>query len=181
MIATSMPRTAQTTEWWRMAECVREGGCACGAARYRVIGEPIFVNNCHCRLCQRQTGSTSVVNAFFESERLTVSAGELTEHTLKGGSGGDHTICRCVECGTALFSYYPRVGRLGAGIRVGSFDEPDGFTPTAVVFTESKMPWVALPEGIPAFEQYYNPAELLAPEQFERLRALITRRAAGEG
>jgi hypothetical protein len=52
-----------------MAETVREGGCGCGHVRYRVEGEPIFVNNCHCRLCQQQTGSTSVVNAFFESER----------------------------------------------------------------------------------------------------------------
>ena len=50
-----------------MADAIREGGCGCGHVRYRVEGEPIFVNNCHCRLCQRQTGSTSVVNAFFES------------------------------------------------------------------------------------------------------------------
>ena len=58
-----------------MADTVREGGCGCGQVRYRVEGEPIFVNNCHCRLCQQQTGSTSVVNAFFESERVTLLAG----------------------------------------------------------------------------------------------------------
>ena len=69
-----------------MDDTTHEGGCACGAVRYRAEGEPIFVNNCHCRLCQRQTGSTSVVNAFFERECVTVSQGELTEHTLKSGS-----------------------------------------------------------------------------------------------
>lgn len=53
-----------------MGEELREGGCGCGAVRYRVEGDPIFVNNCHCTQCQHQTGSTSVVNAFFESERV---------------------------------------------------------------------------------------------------------------
>jgi len=162
-----------------MTEAAREGGCGCGHLRYRVEGEPIFVNNCHCRLCQRQTGSTSVVNAFFESERVTVTSGALTEFTTKGGSGGDHTICRCATCGTTVFSYYPRVGRVGTGIRVGSFDNPDGFTPTAIVFTESKMPWVPLPEGIPAFEQYYNPKELVSEANFARLIALVEKKAAG--
>lgn len=160
---------------------VHEGGCGCGAVRYRVEGEPIFVNNCHCRLCQRQTGSTSVVNAFFESDRVTVTQGALIEYTFKGGSGSDHVMRRCAECGTAVFSHYPRAGRLSTGIRVGSFDDPSAFTPTAVVFTESKMPWVALPEGIPAFEQYYEPSELLAPDRFARLQALVERKRAGEG
>ncbi len=68
-----------------------------------------------------------MVNAFYESDRVEVLQGELTEHVVKSGSGGDHTICRCKECGTALFSYYPRVGRLGAGVRVGSFDDPCAF------------------------------------------------------
>jgi len=158
---------------------LREGGCACGSLRYRAQGEPIFVNNCHCTLCQRQTGGTGVVNAFYESDRVQLLQGELTEHVVKAGSGGDHTICRCKECGTAVFSYYPRVGRLGAGIRVGSFDDATLFTPTAVVFTAYKMPWVTLPEGVPAFEEYYSPKELFSEEAFGRLMALVERKAAG--
>jgi hypothetical protein len=162
-----------------MTTDVRPGGCACGSLRYEAHGEPIFVNNCHCRLCQRQTGGTSVVNAFYESDRVTVAEGELTEFTLKGGSGGDHTIARCARCGTAVFSFYPRVGRHGTGIRVGSFDDPTPFTPTAVVFTAYKMPWVTLPEGIPAFEEYYSPKELFGEEAFGRLMALVERKAEG--
>lgn len=164
-----------------MSEVVHIGGCACGSVRYEARGEPIFVNHCYCRLCQRQTGSVGVVNGFWESDRVTVTQGTLAEFTLKGGGGGDHTICRCSECGTALFSYYPRVGHLGAGIRIGSFDDPDAFTPTAIVFTESKMPWVALPEGIPAFAQYYAPKDVYAPDKWERLLALVEKKAAGEG
>ncbi len=162
-------------------EIIREGGCACGAVRYRVRGEPINVNNCYCRQCQCQTGSTSVVNAFFEVERLVLLSGELSEHTLKGGSGGPHIIRRCVACGTALFSHYPRFARLGVGVRVGTFDDSAAFVPDAVVFAGERMPWVVLPEGIPAFEKYYDAQELLPPERYARLAALAERRGAGEG
>jgi len=161
-----------------LSEDPRDGGCACGALRFRAQGEPIFVNNCHCRLCQRQTGGTSVVNAFYESDRVEVLQGELTEHVVKGGSGGDHTICRCSECGTAVFSYYPRVGRFGAGIRVGSFDDPTVFTPTAVVFAAYRMPWVTLPEGVPAFDEYYSPKALYSEEAWSRMAALLERKGA---
>ena len=144
-------------------------------------GEPIFVNNCHCRLCQRQTGSTSVVNAFFESEAVTLLEGALTEHEVTAGSGGLHIICRCSRCGSALWSHYPRLGRLGLGLRAGTLDDSGAFIPDAVIFTESRMPWVALPEGIPTFETVYNPFELLPPERIARLETMIERRKAGEG
>ncbi|MGX7896659.1 GFA family protein [Tsuneonella sp. HG222] len=164
-----------------MDDTVREGGCGCGSVRYRVTGEPIFANNCHCRLCQQQTGSTSVVNAFFEAERIELVQGELRESVVLAGSGGPHTICRCTECGTAVWSRYPRLGNLGYGLRVGTLDDNGAFTPDAVIFTESRMPWVALPEGIPAFATTYNPFELLPPERVARMQTLLDRRKAGEG
>ncbi len=154
------------------------GGCACGSVRYTIAAEPIFVNNCHCTLCQKQTGSTSVVNMFLETAHLTQHSGETTRHIVKSGSGGDHTIMRCAACGTALWSFYPRLGELGAGVRAGTLDDPGAVRPDAVIFTVSRMPWVALPEGIPHFETTYNPAELLPPERFARLAALIALRAA---
>ena len=164
-----------------MGDNFRTGGCGCGHVQYSVVGEPIFANNCHCRLCQRQTGSTSVVNAFFESERITLVQGELTEHVVTAGSGGAHTICRCGQCGTALWSRYPRLGTLGSGLRVGTLDEPGSITPDAVIFTESAMPWVALPTDIPTFAQTYDFREVLAADKVARLMALVERRKAGEG
>jgi hypothetical protein len=160
---------------------VREGGCGCGQVRYRIAGEPMMVHNCHCRLCQRQTGSTSVVNAFFEGDRVTLLQGELTEHEVEAGSGRPHTICRCKGCGTALWSFYGRLGRLSYGVRAGTLDDPDSVTPDVVIFTEAKMPWVALPDGIPVFEQYYDFREVLAQDKLDRLMALVARREAGEG
>jgi len=164
-----------------MDERVREGGCGCGAVRYRMIGEPIMVHNCHCRLCQQQTGSTSVVNAFIETERIELMRGSLADSILAGGSGNPHTIRRCTECGTALWSHYARLGTLGAGVRVGTLDDAFSLTPDVVIFIESKMPWVALPDGIPAFERYYDFREVLSAESNRRLVALAERRALGEG
>ncbi len=161
-----------------MAEGVLTGGCACGAVRYEIDAAPIFVNNCHCTLCQRQTGSTSVVNMFVEGDRLHQRSGETTRHVVKTGSGGDHVIVRCAGCGTALWSFYPRMGELGAGVRAGTLDDPGAVTPDAAIFVADRMPWVTLPEGIPHFETSYNPAELLPPERWQRLAALIERAKA---
>ncbi|WP_374414845.1 GFA family protein [Novosphingobium colocasiae] len=164
-----------------MIEGFHEGGCGCGHVRYRVEGEPIFVNNCHCRQCQQQTGGTSVVNAFYEGERFVLVQGAFREHIVTAGSGGPHTICRCSACGTAVLSFYPRMGRLGAGLRVGTLDDASWVTPDAVIFTGEAMPWVAFPAGIPAFETTYNALDLLPPERVARLKALVERRKAGEG
>lgn len=161
-------------------DTAREGGCGCGAVRYRVGGAPIFVNNCHCTQCQRQTGGTSVVNAFFESDRLEVLAGELSENTVTAGSGGPHVIVRCAACGVALWSHYPRLGRLGFGLRVGTLDDSGAFTPDAVIFTSEAMPWVAAPEGIPSFAKAYDFNEVLPAERVARMKALMAMaRAAG--
>jgi hypothetical protein len=149
--------------------------------RYRVAGEPIFVNNCHCRQCQQQTGGTSVVNGFIEAEHVTLLGGALTEHTLRAGSGGPHVICRCAACGSALWSFYPRLGRLGLGFRVSTLDEPESLRPDAVIFVSEAMPWVAHPHDIPQFERSYAFVDVLPPERVARMHALMERRAAGEG
>jgi hypothetical protein len=159
------------------AELVREGGCGCGAVRYRVRGEPIFTNNCHCR----QTGGTSVVNAFFEAGRVELLAGELVDFGVLAGSGGRHVIRRCTACGIALWSAYPRLGELGLGLRVGTLDDPAAFTPDAVIFAASAMPWVAFPEGMPVFAGTYDFREVLPAGRVERMLALMERRKAGEG
>ncbi|MCJ2187930.1 GFA family protein [Novosphingobium beihaiensis] len=156
-----------------MPETVHEGGCGCGALRYRVHGEPIFVNNCHCTLCQHQTGSTSVVNAFYESERIEIVSGETREDEVKSGSGGRHVICRCAACGTAVMSHYDPIGKRGAGLRAGTFDDPSWIRPDAIIFVSEKMPWVTLPEGIPAFETTYKFSDVLPPERMARLMALV--------
>lgn len=158
-----------------MGEIERSGGCACGAVRYRVTGAPIMVHHCLCRICQRETGGTGVVNGFWETDRVSVESGEFTETELPGGSGEPHVVRRCTACHIAVLSHYPRLGRAMAAIPAGTLDDPASITPDVVVYTESKMDWVTLPEGIPSFPGYYNPRETLSPESLERLRALQKR------
>lgn len=153
------------------------GGCACGAVRYRLDRGPIMVHNCYCTLCQRQTGSTSVVNLFLETDAVTQLSGATVRHKVRTGSGGEQVIVRCTECGVAVWSHYPRLGEFAAGVRAGTLDDPGAVTPDVAIFTSERMPWVTLPQGIPQFEQSYVIAEVLALDQRARLDALAARRA----
>lgn len=156
-----------------MSDRSLEGGCGCGAVRYRFTGEPIFVNNCHCKQCQQQTGAGSAVNAFIETDRLEHLSGELSEHEFITGSGGIQVVIRCAKCGTPVWSHYPRLGRKAAGIRVGTLDDPSAVHPDAAIFVAERPSWAPLPEGVPVFDTYYSAAELLPAERFERLKALL--------
>ena len=146
-----------------------EGGCQCGGTRYRMTRPPMFVHACHCGECRRLTGSAFALNALVESDRIETLAGAPEPAPVIGTSGKPQTILRCPRCRVALWSHYPRLGRLGLGLRVGTLDDPGAWQPDAVIFTESKMPWVALPEGIPTFETVYNAFELLPAERVTRL------------
>lgn len=157
-----------------MASKTLEGGCGCGAVRYRLNDEPIFVNNCHCTLCQRQTGAGSAVNAFIEMDRLEHLSGELAEHEFATGSGANQIVVRCARCGTPVWSHY-RLGRKAAAVRVGSLDNPSAVRPDAAIYVADKPSWAPLPDGVPRFDEYYSPAELLSPERYARLKALIER------
>jgi hypothetical protein len=149
-----------------------EGGCGCGAVRYRLKDEPIFVNNCHCRLCQRQTGTGSAVNAFIEMDRLELLSGELSEHEFKTGSGATQIVIRCARCGTPVWSHY-RLGRKAAAVRVGTLDDPSAAKPDAAIYVADRPEWAPLPDGVPQFTEYYDAAELLRPERYARLKALL--------
>jgi hypothetical protein len=148
------------------------GGCGCGAVRYRLNDEPIFVNNCHCRLCQRQTGTGSAVNAFIEMDRLELLSGELSEHEFKTGSGATQIVIRCARCGTPVWSHY-RLGRKAAAVRVGTLDDPSAAKPDAAIYVADRPEWAPLPDGVPQFTEYYDAAELLRPERYARLKALL--------
>src|SRR5712675_1975662 len=67
-----------------------EGGCACGAVRYRLTSAPMFVHCCHCRDCQRQTGSAFVINALIETACVTVLQGDVARSPMPTDSGRPH-------------------------------------------------------------------------------------------
>ena len=149
-----------------------EGRCGCGAVRYRLESPPMFVHCCHCRDCQRQTGSAFVLNALIETNRLTVLSGETAPHLMPTDSGRPHTVFRCTACGTAMWSEYGGAKPLRF-VRVGTLEQPSALPPDVHIYTRSKLPWVALPEGVPAFEAYYDSKKLWPAASLERRRAIF--------
>jgi hypothetical protein len=150
-----------------------DGGCTCGAIRYRMTSRPLFVNCCHCRWCQRETGSAFVINAMIESTRLQVLQGEPELINTPSESGKGQLIARCPSCRVALWSHYAGAGRKVSFVRVGTLDNPDRLPPGAHIFTMSKQPWVMLDGSIPVFEEYYEREKLWSAESLKRREALF--------
>jgi hypothetical protein len=150
----------------------REGGCSCGAVRYRLASAPMFVHCCHCRDCQRQTGSAFVINALIETDRIELLAGRPVPVAVPTDSGLPHDIHRCATCQTAMWSDYGRRLVLRF-VRVGTLDDAAALQPDVHIFTRSKLPWVALPKTVPAFDAYYDPKVLWPAASLERRRAIL--------
>jgi hypothetical protein len=155
---------------------VFEGGCTCRYLRYRLATRPLFVNCCHCRWCQRETGSAFAINAMIESERVQLLSGEVEVVDTPSASGKGQKISRCPKCRIAVWSNYGGGGDAVRFVRVGTLDEPDRLPPDIHIFTSSKQPWVVLPAGTPAVEEYYELARYWPRESLERRAALIAAR-----
>ncbi len=149
-----------------------DGGCACGAVRYRMLSGPMFVHCCHCTDCQRQTGTAFVLNAMIEADRVELLAGDPRPSVMPTDSGKPHRVFRCGDCGTAVWSEYGGLNQLRF-VRVGTLDEPAALPPDVHIYTRSKLPWVALPEGVPAFEAYYRSRDIWPAASLERRKAAI--------
>src|SRR3982751_6060047 len=122
-----------------------DGSCECGAVRYRMNGAPIFVNCCHCRDCQKITGSAFALNAMIEADRIEIIKGE--ESIVSGADAA-----RCATCQTLLWAEHRLFGDSIRFLRVGTLDEAEQITPDAHFFVRSKHPWVTVPPQLPAFE-----------------------------
>ncbi len=149
-----------------------EGGCACGKVRYRLTSEPMFVHACHCRDCQRQTGGPFAINALIETDRIERLAGEPEPVSMPTDSGRPHDIHRCPDCATAVWSDYGRRPALRF-VRATTLDDPTAIRPDVHIFTRSKLPWLRLPEGVAAFEVYYDMKMQWPAASLERRRAVL--------
>ena len=151
-----------------------EGGCACGEVRYRLRAEPLFTHCCHCLNCQRQTGSAFVINLLIEIDRVELLSGEPVPVLVPRDEAGRHKqkIFRCPTCQVAVYSQYTR--RSVRFVRAGTLDDPSGVKPDVHIYTRSKLPWIELPDAVPAFNTYYDMKKLWPAASLERLAALKT-------
>ena len=149
----------------------REGGCSCGAVRYRLASDPLFTHCCHCLNCQRQTGSAFVINLLIEADRVELLAGVPRPVDVPRDDGSKQTIFRCPTCQVAVFSLYSHPGV--RFVRGGTLDDPSSVSPDVHIFTRSKLSWVELPDSVPAFEVYYDTKALWPAASLVRLQAIM--------
>ena len=132
--------------------------------------QPLFIHCCHCLNCQRQTGSAFVINLLIEADRVKVLTGAPEPVDAPRDDGSTQTIYRCPTCQIAVFSRYVRRDVLF--VRCGTLEDPSAVAPDVHIYTRSKLDWVALPESVPAFEEYYDTTAVWPAASLERLAAL---------
>lgn len=127
-----------------------EGGCLCGAVRFKVDGAPIRMVQCHCTDCQRASGSGHMPNVLFKEANVAVS-GATSRYESLADSGNTLTRHFCPTCGGRLFlSSSARPGLLI--MAAGAFDDSGWYTPELAIFTASARPWDPPPPDVPHHE-----------------------------
>ena len=152
-----------------------EGGCDCRTVRYAMQSAPLFVHCCHCRWCQRETGTAFALNAMIEADRVSLLAGTPEVVHTPSNSGKGQLISRCPSCRIALWSNYGGAGKAVHFVRVGTLDDPDRFPPDIHIFTSTKQPWVILPTNAPATPEYYDRSQHWPKTSLERREALLAK------
>ena len=130
-----------------------DGGCLCGAVRYRVSGPPQATSLCHCNSCRRSTGGPSLAWAIFAEQDVEIIDGALAVHISSPGVERGF----CARCGTSLT--YRRASRPGLfDVTTASLDDAEAFPPTKEIWTEERLSWVAANPDLPQFDRFSTPA-----------------------
>lgn len=127
------------------------GSCLCGAVHYETDAEPLIQGNCHCRTCQKRTGSGHSATLFFPEAAVTLT-GEVRYYAAQGGSGKDLLTGFCPVCGSQLVGK-PAVMPGLIGIRAGTLDDPALFKPQADIFVSRAQPWDCMDPALPKFPE----------------------------
>lgn len=148
-----------------------EGGCACGAVRYRIEAPPLIVHCCHCHACQREVGSAFAVNIVIEVAKVTVVRGETEAFPVPTESGNPHAYHRCTLCRGSVWHVYDPPGAAVRFVPAGTLDAGHGIEPDIHIFTESKQPWVPVPDGVRTEMRFYSYRDVWRPDSLARLKA----------
>jgi len=116
------------------------GGCACGQVRYTCSERPLVQLICHCRDCQRASGSAFAAVVIVPTDRLSFNEGELGEHPVIAESGRTMRRRFCASCGTPISIFRPETPQVEF-LTAGSLDDPAVFQPTCEVWMSRADPW----------------------------------------
>ena len=128
-----------------------EGGCFCGAVRYRARGAPTNTMVCHCQSCRRSAGSPVVAWVTFARDQFAFTAGSPAEFT----SSPPVRRTFCSACGTPL-TYTVADAPATIDITTCSLDNPEAFPPTHHSWLSHDLAWVRFGDGLPTFTQWRN-------------------------
>lgn len=150
---------------------MKTGRCTCGAVAYRLTAEPLVVHACHCSWCQRESGSAFALNGMIETRFVELVRGEPVARALPSASGKGQRVMACPACGVALWAQYHGTGARFSYVKMGTLDDTSGVRPDVHIYTETKQPWLALGDDIPAFAEFYRRSEVWTPEAYARFQA----------
>jgi hypothetical protein len=121
------------------------GGCLCGKTRYEAAGAPHDITHCHCEDCRRSSGSAFLTWASFWRADFAFTSGDPRTIEWAGRSRSF-----CPECGTPLtFQTVP--GAEEVAVTVASLDLPGSVIPTDHTWTQDRLPWIRLDDGLPEY------------------------------
>lgn len=128
-----------------------EGGCLCGAVRFKVEGEPVLVGDCYCTQCRKASGTSHCTHAMFREDGLDLR-GALTFYEHEADSGATISKGFCGSCGSPILSYNLHMQGIAA-MRVSVFDDPDVLEPQMTVYAASAPKWARIDRTKPVFER----------------------------
>ncbi|MER8864331.1 GFA family protein [Mesorhizobium sp. M0751] len=124
--------------------------CVCGALRLMMREPTKLVAACHCLACQRRTGTSFSVNAFYATDTVEIS-GVATEFIRVADSGRNVRMYFCPTCGSTVY-WKPDAQPTIIGVAVGALADPDFPPPMISIFERYKHHWVTLPEETECFQ-----------------------------
>ena len=131
---------------------VHEGGCQCGNIRYEIAGDPLMIYVCHCRECQKQSGSAFGISVIISGSQLSLISGEPNEWVRATDSGNRLGCHFCPTCGSRVWHSNPDNENF-VSVKGGSLDAPVDLSTAFHIWTCRKLNGVILPEGATTYEQ----------------------------
>ena len=127
------------------------GGCACGAIRYEIPGEPVGSNDCQCRDCQRESGTGHGSHLTFAREHVRL-VGQATHWDMVGDSGNVKTRAFCPACGSPVYLKFAAMPDLFT-VHATSLDDPARYKPQIVTYGVRGHAWDRVDETLPKFDR----------------------------
>ncbi len=129
-------------------EAMYEGGCLCGAVRYRATQDPLWVMHCHCGMCRKMSGAAFSTGAGFAPETFAWTKGAPTRYR----SSAKATRGFCSRCGSKLT--WESLERSGVfSVSLGSLDRPEVMRPQSHNWATTRLPWLPLHDGLPQYPE----------------------------